>query len=220
MNNPNDNVRIGLAITGASGVIYGFRLLEELLRRQVLVHLTISPTAAHIAQLELNRTIDLETGSIQGMDDLFQKWVIYHHFTHTGAAPASGSYHLKATAIVPCSMGTMGRIASGTSETLIGRMADVALKERRPLIIVPRETPYNTIHLRNMCALSELGAIILPASPGLYHHPQSVQEMVDFVVARILDHLGFDGRDLVKGGWAAIDPLANQSHLDTVNDTF
>ncbi len=214
-----DSMKIGLAITGASGVIYGIRLLQELIHRKVVVHLTLSPNAIPIAQLELGLTIDLETGWYAGMDEDTRSWVIYHHHSHVGAAPASGSYGLKAVAIVPCSMGTLGRIATGTSGSLAVRMADVALKERRPLILVPRETPYNSIHLQNMLTLSQSGAVILPASPGFYHKPQTVEEMVDFVVGRILQHMGLDGRCLVKGGWGEIDPVANRTHLRIENET-
>ncbi|MBN2328637.1 MAG: UbiX family flavin prenyltransferase [Candidatus Omnitrophica bacterium] len=211
--------KIGLAITGASGVIYGFRLLEELVRRNIVVHLTLSPNAKHIAKMEMGLDMDLETGRISGLNDRFYEWVIYHHHTHVGAAPASGSYGLKAVAIVPCSMGTLGRIATGTSGSLAVRMADVALKEKRPLILVPRETPYNTIHLNNMQILSQAGATILPASPGFYHQPKSVDEIVNFVVSRILQHLGFDGDCLIKGGWGEINSVSSRIHLQTHEDS-
>ncbi len=218
MEHLDDRVKIGLAISGASGIIYGLRLLEELVRRHVVVHLTISPAAQHIAKLELGISINLETGHIEGMEEHFSEWVIYHHHSHVGAAPASGSYGIQAVAVVPCSMGTLGRIATGTSENLAGRMADVALKERKKLVLVPRETPYNTIHLKNMYTLSRAGATILPASPGFYHHPSSIDGMVDFVVSRILQHLGFDGRCLIKGGWGEIDSISTRIHLRTDNN--
>jgi 4-hydroxy-3-polyprenylbenzoate decarboxylase len=207
--------KIGLAITGASGFIYGLRLLRELIRRNVIVHLTISPNARHIAKLEMGIDIDLETGRIEGLGERFFEWVIYHHYSHVGAAPASGSYDIRAVAVVPCSMSALSRIATGVSENLVGRMADVALKERRPLILVPRETPYNAIHLKNMYTLAKAGAVILPASPGFYHHPQTIDDLVDFVVSRILQHLGFDGQNLIQGGWGEIDALATRTHLCT-----
>jgi len=212
-------LKVGLAITGASGVVYGLRLLQELVRRNVVVHLTLSPNAKHIAKLEMGLDVDLDTGRIAGMDERLFEWVIYHHHTHVGAAPASGSYGLKAVVIAPCSMGTLGRIATGTSGSLAVRMADVALKERRPLIVVPRETPYNTIHLQNMLTLSQAGAVILPASPGFYHRPKAVEEMVDFVVARILQHLGFESENLMKGGWGVIDSVAARTHLQTDDES-
>ena len=205
--------KIALAITGASGFIYGLRLLEELAKREVLVHYTISPNARHIARLELGLEVDLESGIMRGCDYLNSERMIYHHHTHVGAAPASGSYGIHAAAIVPCSMGTLGRIATGTSEELPGRMADVALKERRPLILVPRETPYSTIQIRNMLTLSESGAIILPATPGFYHQPESIDDLINFVIARVLQHLGFEGKSLVKGGWGA-DPVAGRKFLE------
>ncbi|HXK95523.1 MAG TPA: UbiX family flavin prenyltransferase [bacterium] len=215
---PRDPVKIGLAITGASGILYGLRVLEELARRQVIVHLTISANAKHIARLELGLDIDLETGRIEGLDNPLYEWIIYHHYTHVGAAPASGSYGMQAVAVVPCSMGTLGRIATGTSESLVGRMADVAMKERRPLILVPRETPYNTIHLQNMLTLSQAGVTILPASPGFYHHPRSIRELTDVIVSRVRQHLGFDGGCLVKGGWGEIDSISTQTHLQSGDD--
>lgn len=211
-------MKVGLAITGASGTIIGLRVLEELAARQFTVHLTISPNVEHVARLELGVEIDMETGRIQGIDDKLYEWIIYHHHTHVGAAPASGSYDLNAVAIVPCSMGTMGRLASGTSENLIGRMGDVALKERRPLILVPRETPYSTIQLQNMLTLSQNGAIILPASPGFYHRPQCVNDMVDFVVQRVLQHIGVEAKTLIGGGWGELDSISTKTHLRTGQD--
>lgn len=208
----NTTKKIGLAITGASGFIYGYRLTEELAARDVSIHLTISPNAQQIARIEQDVVVDLETGQIEGMDDQIKKHITYHHHTHVGAAPASGSYHLDAIAIVPCSMGTLGRIATGTSDDLVGRMADVALKERRKLILVPRETPYNTIQLKNMYELSQSGVIIMPATPGFYQKPKSINDMIDFVVSRILQHLGFDGQCLIQGGWGK-NPVAKKVFL-------
>jgi 4-hydroxy-3-polyprenylbenzoate decarboxylase len=114
---------------------------------------------------------------------------VYHHYDNVAGAVASGSFQIEAMAIVPCSMGCVAAIAHGISDNLIERAADVMIKERRRLILVPRETPFSTIHLKNMLTLSELGAIVLPASPGFYSKPASVAEMVDFIVARVLDHL-------------------------------
>lgn len=214
--NPEKRHIVGLAITGASGVIYGFRLLEELVKRQTTVHFTLSPNAVAIAKMELGIDVDLQTGRYARMREDFFDWVTYHHYTHVGAAPASGSYPFEGIVVAPCSMGVLGRIANGISDTLVTRMADVALKERRPLIVVPRETPYNLIHLRNMKILCEAGATILPANPGFYHHPQSVDDMVNFVVARVLKHLGIDASDLVKGGWGEIDSIASQVYLEDI----
>jgi 4-hydroxy-3-polyprenylbenzoate decarboxylase len=115
-----------------------------------------------------------------------------HALEAVEAAPSSGSAGLSATVLLPCSMGTLARVAHGFSSNLVERMADAAIKERRPLIVVPRETPLSRIHLRNMLLLAEAGAIVLPAMPGFYHRPQSVQDIVDFVVAKILSALGLD----------------------------
>ncbi len=209
----NTSFKIGLAITGASGFVYGYRLLQELAVRSAAIHLTISPNAKHIAHIEQDVDVDLKTGQIEGLPDEVYRQVTYHFHTHVGAAPASGSYPLDAVAIVPCSMGTMGRIATGTSEDLVGRMAEVALKERRKLILVPRETPYSTIQLKNMLELSRAGAVIMPATPGFYHKPQSVNDLVDFVISRILQHLGFDGKCLIQGGWGELDPVSQQVYI-------
>lgn len=209
---PEFRKKIGVGITGASGFIYGLKLLEELVMRSADIHYTISPNAIHIARIEHGLDVDIETGVISGYEELSEKSHYYHH-SHVGAAPASGSFGLNSVVIAPCSMGTLARIATGTSEGLVGRMADVALKERHQLILVPRETPYSTIQLRNMTTLSECGAVIMPASPGYYHRPQSVDDMVNFVIARILQHLGYDGKPLVKGGWGT-EPMASQKRLD------
>jgi 4-hydroxy-3-polyprenylbenzoate decarboxylase len=118
--------------------------------------------------------------------------VILFDDSDRGAAPASGSARNRGMVICPCSMGTISAISQGTSRSLVERAADVALKERRTLVLVPRETPYSTIHLENMLRLTRAGAVVLPASPGFYHRPTSIDELVDFVVARVLDHLGVE----------------------------
>ena len=192
---------ITLAFTGASGMPYGVRLLECLLRSEQRVHLVYSQAAQIVTKQELdftlpNRARDAEKllaerfGKFSGELKVFgiQDWY---------APMASGSNPGDAMVVCPCTMGTLGKIACGTSDDLIARAADVMLKERRPLILVPRETPFSAIHLENMLKLSHAGAVILPPNPGFYHHPQSVQDIVDFVVARILDHLGV-AHELVK----------------------
>ena len=182
--------RIGVCITGASGAIYGLRVLEELLKADGLeIHLTISPSAQKVLKIEHGIAVDLNKFDpaalkIPGADK------VHYHFCGDVAAPlASGSFRLEALAIVPCSMGCAGAIAHGISDDLIQRAADVMIKERRPLVIVPRETPLSAIHLENLLALAKLGVTVLPATPGFYGKPQSVKELVDFVVARVLDHL-------------------------------
>jgi flavin prenyltransferase len=181
-----------VAITGASGAPYGVRLLETLLRAGRTVHLTISPAATEVAKAELNRTIDLNafdpaTLLPAGVPTANLK---YHHFRNFQAGIASGSFLTGGMAICPCSMGTVAAIAHGISENLIHRAADVHLKERRKLIVVPRETPLGLVQLRNLATLAEAGAVVLPAMPAFYTNPQTIDDMVNFVVARVCDQLG------------------------------
>lgn len=185
---------IAVAMTGASGTAYGLRLVECLLHADARVWLMISraarvvarqesglelPDAPHEAQRQLSERFGAAGGRLAVFDH--EDWF---------APPASGSNPPDACVICPCSMGTLGRVAAGLSDDLIARVADVALKEGRKLVLVPRETPFSAIHLENMLRLSRAGAVILPPCPGFYHHPQSIADMVDFVVARILDQLG------------------------------
>ena len=186
---------ITLALTGASGLPYAVRLLECLLASGQRVHLVYSQAAQIVAKQELdivlpNRPQDAEQMfterfGISGELKVFgiQDWY---------APMASGSNPGDAMVVCPCTMGTLGKIANGISDDLIARAADVMLKEKRTLILVPRETPFSAIHLKNMLRLAHAGAVILPPNPGFYHHPQSVQDIVDFVVARIMDHLGVE----------------------------
>lgn len=186
-----------LAFTGASGSAYGVRLLETCLQAGRTVHLTISPAAVEVFATEVGRTLDLSRfdanvllGDASAGLDLTR--VKYHHFRDFRAGIASGSFLTAGMAVCPCSMGTVAAIAHGTSENLIHRAADVHLKERRKLVLVPRETPLGLIQLRNLTAVAEAGAVVLPAMPAFYTHPQSIADMVDFVVARICDQLGVE----------------------------
>ena len=172
-----------LAATGASGSIYLQRLLARIDPRQHEVHLVMSGYARQVAAEELGGPLQVPEGVRQHEDRSM-------HVPFT-----SGSARFDAMAIVPCSMGTLGRIAAGTSETNILRAADVFLKERRKLILVPRETPWNLIQARNVVTVMEAGALVLPAIPAFYHHPRSVEEVADTVVFRILDHLGVPATD-------------------------
>ncbi|HUW26502.1 MAG TPA: flavin prenyltransferase UbiX [Gallionella sp.] len=192
---------ITLAFTGASGLPYGMRLLERLLKSGQRVHLVYSQAAQIVAKQELdftlpNRPQDAEKLLVERFGEFSGELHVFGR-DDWYAPMASGSNPGDAMVICPCTMGTLGKIASGTSDDLIARTADVMLKEKRPLILVPRETPFSAIHLENMLKLSHAGAVILPPNPGFYHHPQSVQDIVDFVVARILDHLGV-AHELVK----------------------
>ncbi len=184
-------MKIIIAITGASGVIYAQRLIEMLLQQEgIEIFLTLSKNSALVIEDELKVKIDLQRFSPEELFGEKGKKIVYYHCEDLTANFISGSNHFEAMVIIPCSMGTLARIAGGLSDNIILRMADVALKERRKLILVPRETPLNYLHLRNMLELTTAGAIILPASPGFYHHPMTINELVDFVVLRVLDHLG------------------------------
>jgi 4-hydroxy-3-polyprenylbenzoate decarboxylase len=182
---------IVMAITGASGAPYAVRLLEALVQAQQRVQLIVSDHG-----LRLLRT-ETDVGSVEALRTrvggaAWDASVALFDDNDRGAAPASGSARNRGMVICPCSMGTISAISQGTSRSLVERAADVALKERRTLVVVPRETPYSTIHLENMLRLTRAGAVVLPASPGFYHRPTRIDELVDFVVARVLDHLGVE----------------------------
>jgi 4-hydroxy-3-polyprenylbenzoate decarboxylase len=182
---------IVLAITGASGVVYGQRLLEVLLQTNVDVHLTISDSARVVAQHELGLEIDLRNFEINQLVPGYQgdRSVEYHHYKDFMTPIASGSHRTRGMVVCPCSGGTLSGIATAASRNLIQRAADVHLKERRPLILVPREAPLSLIQIANMKTACEAGATILPASPGFYHAAKTIEDLVDFIVSRILDHL-------------------------------
>lgn len=178
-----------LAITGASGAPYAVRLLEVLASRQVPVWLIPSDHGMRLLREECNiKSLDglrEATGGVWTSVTLFPD-------EDRGAKPASGSQRTGGMIVCPCSMGTVAAIAGGTSRSLVERAADVTLKERRKLILVPRETPLSLVHLRNLTAVTEAGAIVIPAAPGFYHRPTKVSDLVDFIVQRILDQLDLD----------------------------
>jgi 4-hydroxy-3-polyprenylbenzoate decarboxylase len=178
-----------LAITGASGAPYGVRLLEILARHRVPVWLIVSSHGMRLLEAECS------IGSLKALQDATGgDWSSVESFADgdRGALPASGSQPTRGMVICPCSMGTVAAVAAGTSRSLVERAADVTLKERRKLVLVPRETPLSLIHLRNLVAASEAGAVVIPAAPGFYHRPSSVGELVDFIVQRVLDQLDLD----------------------------
>jgi 4-hydroxy-3-polyprenylbenzoate decarboxylase len=188
------NPIVTVALTGASGMPYGLRLIECLIRAKVRVYVLYSQAAHVVAKQELGlvlppRASDAERmfseryGAKRGQLRVFgrEDWF---------APVASGSNPPDAMVICPCTMGTLAAVAAGLSDSLIERAADVMLKEARKLVLVPRETPLSSLHLENMLRLTRAGAVILPANPGFYHKPKRVEDLVDFVVARILDHLG------------------------------
>ncbi|MDY3555348.1 flavin prenyltransferase UbiX [Gemmata sp. JC717] len=186
-----------VAFTGASGSPYGLRLVEVLLRAGRTVHLTISPAAVEVLETESGRTIALAPDAFAPAallgprgDGLDLSRLRYHHFRDFRAGIASGSFLTGGMVICPCSLGTLAAVAHGVSENLIHRAADVHLKERRKLVLVPRETPLGLIALRNMVTVTEAGAVVLPAMPAFYTRPERIEDMVDFVVGRVCDQLG------------------------------
>ncbi|HVK19596.1 MAG TPA: flavin prenyltransferase UbiX [Fimbriiglobus sp.] len=194
-----------LAVTGASGSPYAVRLLEVLLRAGRTVHLTVSPAAAEVFVQEFGRRLDLtrfDAATFLGEQatGLDLSALRYHHHRDFSAGIASGSYLTAGMAVCPCSMGTVAAIAHGLSENLIHRAADVHLKERRKLVLVPRETPLGLVQLRNLTAAAEAGAVILPAMPAFYTLPRSVGDMVDFVVGRVCDQLAVEHQLLKRWG--------------------
>jgi 4-hydroxy-3-polyprenylbenzoate decarboxylase len=185
-------MRLLVGISGASGAIYGIRMLEVLAAlRDVEVHLITTPAA--------RLTIALETG--REPREIDQLADVVHRYADIAAAPSSGSFRLDAMAVVPCSMNTLSAIAHSLSDNLLVRAADVALKERRPLLLPPRETPLHLGHLRAMVAVAELGAIVAPPVPAFYHRPATIDDIVNQTVNRLLDQLGIELPDDLFGRW-------------------
>lgn len=180
--------KVVVGITGASGSIYAAKFVKQLLKRGLFVHLIYTDNAKKVMAYETGLDVDkwaeklkakYQTIAVEDNDNLF-------------ASVASGSYKVDAVIIIPCSMSTLGEIACGTGKNLLCRTADVAIKEGRKLLLVPRETPLSAIHLENMLKLSRLGVGMLPAMPGFYHRPETVLEVVNFVVGKALDYLGIE----------------------------
>jgi 4-hydroxy-3-polyprenylbenzoate decarboxylase len=194
-----------LAMTGASGAPYGLRLLEVLLRAGRTVHLSISPAGAEVLQYELGRSVRLDRFDLRDLlgdatPDVPPDRVHYHHFQDFQAGIASGSFLTGGMVICPCSMGTVAAVAHGLSQNLIHRAADVHLKEKRKLILVPRETPLHLIQLRNLTACAEAGAVVLPAMPAFYTKPRTLDDAIAFVTGRICDQLGVEHHLLERWG--------------------
>lgn len=185
-----------IGITGASGSIYGVRVAEELLMRENEVHLILTQSGEKVLAYELERSLE---DVLSGLGSIGGKLIV-HDIDDLFAPIASGSFRVDGMAIVPCSMSTLGEIANGVSKNLLGRAADVCIKEGRKLIIVPREMPVSSIHLRNMLSLSELGINILPAMPGFYHRPKTMEDIINFVVGRVLSTLGIENNLYLKWG--------------------
>ena len=197
-------MELTVGITGASGTIYAFRTLQLLAASGVVetINLVMSGTSAVVAQVEMGA--NLKDANAEKINEWLglptdSKLIRFWRLDNLAAKPSSGSYKQAGMIIVPCSMGTIGAIASGAGTNLIHRAADVTLKEGRKLVIVPRETPYNSIHLENMLKLSQIGARIMPASPGFYHRPKTIEELVEHLCFRILDQ--FDIPHSKKSQW-------------------
>ena len=194
MTSPNQRKQvINLAFTGASGAHYGLRLLQCLVAAGCQVHVMISKAAQVVIATETDLQLPGGTSGIQDVLTDYAKaeqgQIVVFGREDWFSPPASGSGEKAPLVICPCSTGTLSALATGASNNLIERAGDVALKERRKLILVPREAPYSEVHLDNMLRLTRMGAVIMPASPGFYHRPESVNDLIDFIVARLLDHL-------------------------------
>jgi 4-hydroxy-3-polyprenylbenzoate decarboxylase len=195
---------VTVALSGASGMAYGLRLLECLIQAELQVYLLVSQAAHIVAKQELGVTLPARAGELErqlsaGMDARDGQLRVFGR-EDWNAPVASGSNPADAMVVCPCSMGTLAAIAHGLSDNLIERAADVVLKEGRKLVLVPRETPFSALHLENMLTLARMNAVILPANPGFYHRPQTIEGVVDFVVARILDQLGVEHALMARWG--------------------
>ncbi len=203
--------RFAVGWSGGSGIAYGLRLVEALLTAGHEVHLCATTAALRVLRHEAGHDAVTSHADLRGLFvPALRERLFVHDLAAVEAAPASGSAGMRATILCPCSMGTLARVAHGFSSNLVERAADVALKEGRPLVVVPRETPLSVLHLENMLALARLGAVVLPAMPGFYHRPQSVQDLVDFVVGKILDRLGI-AHPLIRR-WQTPPPSSSPWH--------
>ncbi len=183
--------RYVIGITGASGTIYGLKTVESFLAMGAEVHLIVTPMGTEVMYYETGFQL---TEWVEAKKKEYKNQLILEDYQNLFAGPASGSYDCDGVILVPCSMSTLGELGNGITKNLMTRAADVALKQKRPLVIVPRETPLSTIHLENMLTLSKAGAYILPAMPGFYQKPEAIEDMVDFMVGKILDCLNIKNK--------------------------
>ncbi len=204
---------VNLAFTGASGAQYGMRLLQCLVAAGCRVNVMVSRAAQVVIATETELKLP---GTPPAMQEFLTDWadaepgqILVFGRDDWFAPPASGSGEKAPLVVCPCSTGTLSALATGASDNLIERAGDVALKERRQLILVPREAPFSEVHLENMLKLTRMGAVIMPASPGFYHKPDSVQDLVDFIVARLLDHLGITQDLMPRWGEARSESKRN-----------
>jgi len=189
-----------VAMTGASGAPYAVRLLQVLSRVGRTIHFSLSPSAVSVLREEMDLDAALDPFDPTVLGGMGPGRLIYHHHQDFAAGIASGSFQTGGMVIIPCRLSTLGAIASGITTNLITRTADVHLKERRKLILVPRETPLSLIHLENMLAVTRAGAVVLPAMPGWYHRPRRLDDLINFVVARICDQLGIPNSLMSRWG--------------------
>jgi 4-hydroxy-3-polyprenylbenzoate decarboxylase len=196
--------RFIVAITGASGSIYGVRLVERLLAEPTReVHLIVSPAGARVMAGELDACPALapfDPHSFLKLTDEQAGRLRFHPYGDIGAGPASGTFRHDGMTICPASVKTVGAVAAGLADNLIARAADVTLKEGRPLVVVPRETPFSAIHLRNLLTISQAGGIVLPACPAFYHRPRTIENLVGYVIQKIFDRLGLEYPDAIRWG--------------------
>jgi 4-hydroxy-3-polyprenylbenzoate decarboxylase len=183
---------LAVAITGASGAAYGLTLIRALAAAGHRVHVVVSAGGARVVRHECDLSLNPKAPEPLAIAPEHADRLVPHAIENYGASIASGSYPLAGLAVCPCSMGTLGRIAAGTGENLVTRAADVCLKERRPLVVVPREAPLSAIHLENMLRLVRAGASVVPAAPGFYQNPRTVDDLIRFVVARVMEQLGLE----------------------------
>lgn len=176
-----------VGITGASGGIYGIRLTETLLSLGYTVHLVVSNAGWRVFKEELGYAVSDREGLLNQLFSGYPGSLLYHPVQDIGASIASGSFRTEGMIIMPCSMGTLSAVAQGSSDNLMTRAADVMLKEGRPLVLVPRETPLHAIHLENMLKLSRLGVKLIPAMPAFYYGPSSMDDLINFMVGKVLD---------------------------------
>ncbi|MFN7587649.1 MAG: UbiX family flavin prenyltransferase [Planctomycetota bacterium] len=208
---PAPRQRYAVGFSGGSGIAYGMRLVEVLLQLGHEVHLVATGGALRVLKHEAGAAVDLARPDLAGLfAPELRSSLRVHDLAAVEAAPASGSAGIAAVILCPCSMGTLARVAHGFSSNLVERAADVALKEGRQLLVVPRETPLSVLHLQNMLKLAQAGAIVLPAMPGFYHRPQTVQDLIDFVVGKILDRLRID--HAIVRRWQTPAPNASPWH--------
>ena len=189
------NQRYIIGICGASGSVYAVALLSQLLRYPLDIHVAVTADGRTVMAQELGYAGELKAFVHKMYPDTIahpHARLITHEVTNFFAPPASGSFKHEGMIIVPCTVKTVAAVAAGLADNLLTRAADICLKERRPLVVVPRETPLSAVHLENMLRLTRAGATIMPAAPAFYFNPQSVQDLVDFMVARIMDHLGLE----------------------------